>query len=155
MHSLDFSHRWPTEEATFRLRELLRGNSFRVMPSGREGFVVEDLDLVLRWYGPNFGLDEYGRLRLVEVKRWDFGFDNAQLWTFGPLAAELADWDRFDGLHLVQYSDSDHDADTRYRIGVGSCRTELSADEFLDWCLQPYSEIPPVDVGKWAFRGVA
>lgn len=46
-----------------------------------------DLDLVLRWHGPNFNLDERGALALVEVKFGDAPLSNAQRHTL-----KLLDW---------------------------------------------------------------
>jgi len=58
---------------TFRNPELYQVLPFRdflreVMPNGREGFVAEDLDLILRWYGPKYHLDSVGLFALVEIK---------------------------------------------------------------------------------------
>lgn len=139
---LEFRRRVETEEATFQLRELLRGNKYRGMPSGLEGFVVEDLDLVLRWYGPNFGLDAEGRVRWIEMKHGLFtGLDPAKVRTFKPMVQTLQRYERFDGFFLVRSSDNAHDPSTSYKVN-GSV---MSADTFLDWCLTPVSEIP----GLW------
>jgi hypothetical protein len=133
----EFRFRQSAEESIYQLRELLRGRKYRQMPSGPEGFVVEDLDLVLRWYGPTFGLDSIGRMRLCEVKRWGTRLKTAQNYTWGMLAERLEGWDRFDGLYVIETFDDDHDEDTTYRIdGI-----ELSSSEFLNWCLTPVSQI--------------
>lgn len=139
---LEFRRRQEAEEAIFQLRELLRGNKHRRMPFGRDGFVVEDLDLVLRWYGPNFGLDAEGRVRWIEMKYGlHTGLDPAKVRTFKPLVQCLQQLERFDGFFLVRSSDNVHDAETTYRIN----QQETSAEGFLDWCLTPVSHIP----GLW------
>lgn len=146
----EFRFRDSDEEATFQLRELLRGKRPGLpMPSGRDGFVVENFDLVLRWFGPNFGLDARGRIRLVEVKREGSSLDKSQHYTFGLLAAALDGWPRFDGLHLVRHSNDVHDHTTRYTVGAGTNAIRMNAPDFLVWCLTPWSYVPAIDVTRW------
>lgn len=126
--------------AVFELRELLRGHKHRTMPEGRDGFVVEDLDLILRWYGPRFNQDSIGRFRLVELKRLGAGIlEEAQRRTFDLLDSVITNSDRYDGFYVVEFDDDRHREDTRYYIGAHV----LSSDEFLDWCLTPESPFPP------------
>lgn len=137
MKTIEFRHRASAEEATFRLRDLIRGNGHWKMPHGPQGFVAEDLDLVVRWFGPDFNLDSIGRLRLVEMKRSPFYLDTAQVRTFGPLAERLEGWERFDGFYVVQTSNEQHDAETIYTIDG----LDLSSAEFRQWLLTPVSPI--------------
>lgn len=133
------------EEAdrTFRMRELLRGRGYRSMPSGPDGFIVEDLDLLLRWKGPRFNLDDAGRFRLIEVRRRGTNLDWAKEWTFGLIHFCLRAFKpRYDGFYVVQHDNDDFDRATTFWVNG----QELTADEFLNWCLEPFSPIPSY---KW------
>lgn len=129
-------------ERTYRMRELLRGNGYQPMPSGSEGFVVQDLDLVLAWHGQRFGLDRPGRVRLTEMRRWGKRLDGSKVWTFGLLDTMLrqSPWAdaRYDGFYVVEHSDDRFDRSTRYRVEGA----ELDSDEFLSWVESPVSPIP-------------
>jgi len=66
-----------------RLRDLIWE---RLPPAGiREGVVASDLDCVLRFYGPCFGLDREGRFGLLEVKHGTHGLTGGQRWSFALL----------------------------------------------------------------------
>lgn len=88
-------------------RKWLREN----MPTPRDGFVVEDLDLLLRCYGPNYHTDDKGCFMLVEVKYGNADLGHAQRRTFGLInqLLRLADpkRERYMGFYLIQYSDPD------------------------------------------------
>ncbi len=134
-------------EGLQRLRDLLRGHSPHIMPmpNGQQGFVVEDLDLVLRWYGKNFGLDNEGRLRLCEVKYGQTPIAKAQKMTFKLLAAIIGkNHPRFDGYFIIQTSDDLHNENTTYHIfridGVIVKDITLTARQFCKWCLTPYHD---------------
>lgn len=51
-------------------------------PSGPEGFVAEDLDLVVRRFGHRFGLDGTGQFALIEVKHGDTPLGTSKERTF-------------------------------------------------------------------------
>lgn len=74
------------------LREYLRG----ALPSGGDGCVIEDLDLLVRHYGPRYQLDSFGRFMLVEQKHPGSDIGTAQKRTFGLLhqLLRMADPDR-------------------------------------------------------------
>lgn len=121
----------------YPIRALIRGETHWTMPTGRQGFVVEDEDLILRWWGPRFGLDDLGRFRFLEWKHGTAGLDEAQSRTFGLISQELADSDRFDGYYLVQYDDPDHGPEATYWVNGW----QLDSGGFRAWCLMPYSNI--------------
>lgn len=89
-------------------REWLRDN----MPDGPSGFVVEDLDLVVRWFGQRFGFDSGGAFMLIDLKFGNADLGTAQLKTFGLIDQLLRkgdnpDYQRYMGFYLVQYSHED------------------------------------------------
>lgn len=99
------------------------------MPNGKFGFVVEDVDLVIRWYGENFKQDATGAFMLVELKFGDAELGIAQNKTFGLMdrLLRLADpkKDRYLGYFLLQYSDEDWDKAT-FKIN----RDEVTRQQF-------------------------
>ncbi len=123
------------------LRELIRGRKHQSMPGRGDGFVVEDLDLVIRWYGRKWGLDGKGRYRLCEVKHANGEFTRGQSNTFGLIAQDLQSSKRFDGFYIIRHSDGAHDQDTTYEVNGA----RLTCDGFLDWVQNPHSDIP----GLW------
>lgn len=131
-------------ENILQLRDLIRGRKHRLMPDGPAGFVAEDLDLVLRWFGPTSlypNLDATGRVRLVELKRRGGRLETSKAMTFGMLHRRLCGWDRYDGWYLVHHSDDNHDENTTYWVnGVA-----MSCNKFLDWVQEPFSPVP----GMW------
>lgn len=140
MRSIEFRSD-PVIEArrVWEFRELLRGRKHEPMPAGTDGFVVEDLDLVLRWFGPHYGLDEWGRFRYVELKRAGYSINPAQRRTFGLSHCILSERpDRYDGFYVVCHSDDDHNEATTYTVNG----QPLTCGEFLGWVLTPYSTIP-------------
>lgn len=80
----------------------------RTMPGGVEGFVFEDLDLVVRRFGRD---DPLGRFMFVEMKYGTASLDTAQQWTFGLIDWLLRRADpkriRYIGYYLLQYPDKD------------------------------------------------
>ena len=83
------------------LRDLIR----ETCRTGRDGLAVEDVDLVLRRFGPGHN-GERGRLRLVEHKFGDSDLGFAQTMTFGLIDDLLRRGDPFgdtyDGFYLVR-----------------------------------------------------
>lgn len=75
------------------------------MPDARDGFVALDLDLLVRWYGPNYGTDATGRLALVEIKHRNADLGNGSKSTLRLLDAMLRRGDterRYLGLYLLR-----------------------------------------------------
>lgn len=89
-------------------REYIRNN----FPSGPDGLVAEDIDLIIRWYGPNFGLDNNGQFILCELKN---GLHEkvglAQQMTFGLIHRLLKHADPngryYKGFYVINYTDED------------------------------------------------
>lgn len=88
------------------VRDLMR-NEF---PTGQQGMVIEDLDMIIRVFSDNFGTDEEGRLVLLE---WKFGtakIDTAQIKTFSLMDKMMRNGDkqgRYAGFWLVNYTVND------------------------------------------------
>ena len=109
-------------------REWLRKN----MPSGTDGFVVEDLDLVIRVYGPNFESDAEGKFILVELKYGMAWIGRAKKMTFGLIHRLLRETDshrqRYLGFYVLNYDDEDWDKANFKVNGL-----ILSKEELLDF----------------------
>ena len=80
----------------------------RTMPGSAEGFVFEDLDLVVRRFDRD---DPLGRFMFVEMKYGTASLDTAQQWTFGLIDGLLRRADprrtRYIGYYLLQYPQKD------------------------------------------------
>lgn len=120
------------------------------LPNAAAGMVVEDLDLVLRTFGPNFDMSDIGRFRLVELKHGSAGLTGGQIRTFGLIdrLLTLADPERefYDGFYVVQYTAWALEA--RFKVNG----FDLSCDEFLEWARFEW-QIPPREFP--ALKGVA
>jgi hypothetical protein len=101
--------------------------------------VVEDVDLLVRWWGPNFQLDDEGAFALVEVKYDATGerparLKPAQARTFGLLDRVLRrgdpDQKRYRGCHLVQYGPAPWGECRTFRIN-GRTVTLAGFDDFF------------------------
>ena len=109
-------------------REYIRKN----LPSGSAGFIAEDLDLIVRHFGPQFHLDAIGRLRLVEIKvgRGLFGASKRQtLGLLHDMCATSQHADRYDGFYVI-YSKTD-DWDSSESVSVNGLT--LSHSVFQTW----------------------
>lgn len=98
------------------------------MPSGRDGLVIVDLDLVTRHHGALFSTDRAGILTCMEFKHDGYDMTWGQKWTFGPIDAALRTQmaDRYRGFYLVQYEDEPFEVTSiNYRPSDN--------DEFLKW----------------------
>jgi hypothetical protein len=107
------------------VRQFLRN----AIPRGEEGCVVEDCDLILRRYGPRYGLDQIGRFKLCEMK---YGkrtpLEYAQQMTFASmdyvLRSSKEKW-RYEGFFLVHYEGRDHEGyPTWYWVNGESLRPQ-------------------------------
>lgn len=90
-------------------REWIRNN----LPSGRDGFIVEDLDLVIKVYGRNYGLDRKGKFMLCELKFYPKSIGYAQKQLYGLIDKLLRsadpDKNRYQGYYVIQYDNDDWD----------------------------------------------
>jgi len=99
-------------------------------PHGDQGYVVEDLDLVLRVYSGKYGTDSKGCFMLCELKFYPYAPGYAQRKTFGLmdelLKAADPDGKRYIGYFLIQYDDEDWDLSCFWVNGIS-----MEQDEFL------------------------
>lgn len=140
-------------------REFLREHT----PSGPEGCVHEDVDLLCRVYGPNFAQDQIGKFRIIEVKTCAAeSIATAQLKTFGLLdstltAADPHGW-RYGGFYVVYTETND------WRTCQDFCVNGmwLYRRDFIDWCrweitvcrldVNEKSGLIELDVPSWTLR---
>ena len=111
MAAPEFRH--PDKVQLLLFREYLRQN----MPSSSDGYVVEDLDLVIRAFQPSrpskfqFQTDDEGKFRLIELKYGNAWITNGQRRTFGLMDRLMRvgdpDRKRYLGYFVVQYSHED------------------------------------------------
>lgn len=98
-----FNH--PEEFGVLWFREWIRDR----FPNGWEGFVAEDLDLVVRTFGTDYGSDAAGRFMLIEAKFRNATIKNAQARTFGLIHGLLRSADpnreRYIGFYKLGYGD--------------------------------------------------
>lgn len=105
--------RHPDKVQLLLFREYLR----KRMPPSSQGYVVEDLDLVLRAYNPgksgrfDFQTDADGKFRLVELKYGNAWIGGAQQRTFRLMDRLMRKGDpdkqRYLGYFVIQYSAED------------------------------------------------
>jgi hypothetical protein len=73
--------------------------------------VVEDLDLLIRWYGKQFRQDDKGRFMFVEIKHGYADLSGGQTHTWSLIDWLLSKADpehkRYRGFFLIQCSDED------------------------------------------------
>ena len=132
------------------LREMIRNEC----PRGNEGFVAEDLDLILKYFGVNYGLDDYGRIRFIEVKHGEAILGYAQSKTFTLIDMLMRAGDEalvkagvlsescYDGFFIVGHdADAVHDESTTYTLYSFAKKQRVSMDfaGFVDWLNTPYS----------------
>mgnify|MGYP001492292630 CR=1 FL=1 len=113
----------PDKLQLLSFRKWLRNN----MPKGRDGFVVEDLDLVIRWFGYNYGFDSVGAFMLIELKFGSAEMDVPQIKLWGLIDSLLRKADperkRYFGFYLIQYTDDDWNV-SGFRINKQSVTRE-------------------------------
>jgi len=116
----------PDKFQVLEFREWIREN----LPSGADGTVVEDLDVILRVYGERYDTDEKGKFMLLELKYGNAWIDYAQKKTFGLLDDLLRragpESNRYVGFFVAQYDDEDWDA-SEFRVN----RKSLTREEFF------------------------
>jgi len=118
----------PDKFQVLPFRDWLRTN----LPNGSNGMVVEDLDLVVRCYGPMYGKDGDGMFMLVENKFGMATLGVAQVKTFGLIDRLLRQADpearRYRGYYLVQY-DCEEWEKANFRING----TPVTREQFMDF----------------------
>lgn len=129
------------------------------MPSGSDGFVIQDLDwttvapedaqlLIIRKYGDRYGLDSTGEFLIAEFKHRPnlmTHLDEAQKRTFGlideqcrlgdDMRVQLGQPKRFAGFYVVAYDTSPPNFDTQWCVRrITGERTKFcSWSEFSAW----------------------
>lgn len=113
------------------------------VPPGREGYVAEDLDLVMRCYAAG---DPIGKFMLVEFKYDKFGLDHSQRRTFGLIDGLLKKADperrRYRGYYLLQYPEQDFNKCDHVNVN-GRLLTKNELVKFLKFEL----DVLPYDFG--------
>jgi len=111
--------------------DLVREYTRRHLPGGDEGCVIEDVDLVMRLYGPNYGLGGMGKFALVELKHNDVNIEFAQKRTFGMIDTILRRGDtgnQYVGYFKVGCEYEDWEIPQRFWVnGILVSREELLA----------------------------
>lgn len=82
----------------------------------QNGLVVTDLDMVFRYYGPEYGTDSYGRFWMCEAKKGaDTKLTGGQTHLFkqmdGMLSTMKMNWPRYFGFWLLNYECADDGSD--------------------------------------------
>jgi len=99
----------PDKLQVLPFRDWIRAN----LPAGNQGYVAEDLDLMLRVYGHEFNTDATGRFAECELKFGNATLDYAQIRTFRLRHTIMRKGDpereRYQGFYLIQYTDSNWD----------------------------------------------
>ena len=145
----------PQGAKVYPIRDFLGAN----MPSGRDGFVIEELDwnivapedaqlLIVRKFGERYGLDGTGEFLIAEFKhRPDLmtHLDEAQKRTFGlideqcrlgdEMRAQRRETHRYCGFYVVAYDEPQPGLSTKWCVRkIGGERTETMAwDDFARW----------------------
>lgn len=140
-----------TQPARFRNPDILqvlpeREWVWEHLPKGHEGFVAEDLDLVVRTYGARYGLDSLGRFRLIELKHGNARLGVSKVKTFGPIDAGLKTGitaSRYDGYYVVRTNGGWDGAGMFNVNGV-----DLSHAQFVEWMQRAdTATVRPYDFG--------
>lgn len=112
------THTWVDkggEHTELGFRTWIRNN----LPHARDGYVVEDLDLVVRVYGNQFKTDSKGQYMLIELKYGSAQLGVAQVKTFSLIDSQLRQADpdgvRYKGYYVVNYTNEDWD-DSSFKI---------------------------------------
>jgi hypothetical protein len=108
-------------------------------PNGSDGLVVEDLDLLLRCYGPNYGTDAAGKFRLVELKHANAPLGTSKLKTFRLIDSLLAPSPRYDGFYVVRTDSPEWETVPMFTVN----QIDLEFEEFVDW-LNFRLAVPPM-----------
>ena len=123
-------------------REYIRNHPDLPPPSA--GYVVEDLDMLIRGYGPRFKTDKDGKFMLLELKFGKKWLTYGQLQTFrllhGLLRSADPDKKRYIGFFIVNYSDVDWN-----RADLAINHIPLSKEKFDRFLALELVGIPELD----------
>lgn len=125
----DHIFRNPDKFQVLPVRDFIR----EVMPNAKEGYVVEDLDMVIRIYGEKFGVDDIGRFMLVEQKWIPTWLTGGQENTFGLIhrLLRMADprRERYWGYFVLRMNNDN----PRNASLIDLNRCPITPDELLRW----------------------
>ena len=129
----------PDKFQVLEYREFLR----KYQPNGRDGYIVEDLDLVIRTFGYKYQTDNVGKFSLIEIKHGGCKIINgvrneigtSKEMTFGMIDALLNKADpehkRYQGFYVIRtYGSSKWDNQKTIFAINGKI---ISRDIFMDW----------------------
>lgn len=128
--------RWRGDpELRLPYREFIRQR----LPGPSDGFIVEDIDLILRVFGMGYGTDTRGKFRLLEIKSADGRITYGQRETFNLIDMMLRAVDpqrrRYLGYFTIWTEQSDW-ADCDYfevvRLLDAECR-QFTQPQFEQW----------------------
>lgn len=139
----DHTLRHPDMDPARGIRDAIR----RLCPNGSAGFVAEDLDLVIRTFGPDYGSDSTGKFALIEVKFGQTPLGASKAHTFGLIDKLLRDGDpsgaRYLGFFVLRHQIRDErpwgDDDV-----VDLNGTKMTILELTSWLQTGTPEVQPV-----------
>jgi hypothetical protein len=115
-------------------------------PPGNEGFVAEDLDLVVRRFGTKFGTDADGQFALIEVKHGTAPLGPSKERTFkliDDLLSAQDPWaERYLGMYLLRFfKNGDEPWSDEDPVVFG--KSQMTAGDYRRWLL---GETIPYDI---------
>ncbi len=114
------------------LRDYMRDK----LPTGGQGCVVEDLDVVIRHFGYKYHLDSDGRFMLIEQKHPGSFIETAQVFTFRLIHRTLRAGDpekkRYIGYYVLNVAFDEEDEKPIFPVLVNKIH-KLDEPEFLKW----------------------
>lgn len=123
----------------------------RHFPNGREGFVAEDTDLIIRRYGPRYLHDEWGDFMLIEIKHGEALLGPSKLKTFRLIDCALRRGDpnlvRYKGFFVVRTEIDNWDLCRTFDVN----HFQLTKEEFVAW-LDGTFAVTPLDFQEEAKR---
>lgn len=139
-------------DAIGAVRDMMR-NEF---PTGAQGMVVEDLDMIMRVYGPEFDTDQKGRFAMLEFKFGMREMDDAQRNTFSVIDESVrtgCNANRYEGFWLINFA-TDDSGDVRFlraRLKFMPGHTaELTDHQSIYQMLRTFKFPEPIDLWEAA-----
>ena len=109
-----------------------------------EGYVIEDLDMLIRGFGPRFKAGELGYFREMELKFGSKWLTYGQIKTFGLRDYLMRKGDpqglHYRGFYVIQYSDDDW-----YKAEFKVNRVPVDRETFDKFLLLEDIGVPPLD----------
>jgi hypothetical protein len=134
----------PDKVPVLPYREWAREN----LPHSRDGMVVEDIDMILRTWGPNHNTGPFGKIRLLEIKHGNNWPTAGQMLTFKGIDELLRRADPtgevYQGFYIVKH----FDADWKGEHFIVNSEYTLTQEEFKLFCLGQI-DLPGYDFSKF------